>query len=698
MIMDYKQVKADVLKQYDAVMPLIKEIKGDSETTFDTLLGQLQRTMENIRNDIFRLVIAGEAKSGKSTFINAYLGKEILPMDVKQCTSAIVEIRYGKKYVLNATYADDRVKTFTEESEIEKFLRENAALDDEYRDIPVGIINSKLIIPNKGKHILQAEIDELLRMIVGDNIYKLPQDVYNQKVLNYINAKKPYWQDIVEKIEIEYPFEDEDLKDIQIVDTPGVGAEGRVGKITYKYIANANAVMFLKPLVGATLETNSFKNFLKKVGEDRASDAMFLILTRAANETANNVVCVHEDAYKQFPNINKKQIIHLDSKVEMFRNKVKSMTEEELQSFMNEKIKEAKWYRCQIKNLSEGERHDFMDEHKDIYILDDFLETPWYRSQFQRDAYLQELAELSNFKEIDMALNQFARKAQYMRLSETLGCILFILEKIQSELKENIKHYKEKAQNPAELECKLLNTEEALKDLRYKINITTTKIASKYKDTDGIIASSVAQIMKEYEKEMNAIDSSLSTSVSELEELTFRKVEAFRRVEEDITKNIIAECDETLITFSQKGDLNYTALKPDLTPDILEKVKSEKRLKAEETYTTGICFKETGTRLNQSRFFKLVSQDIQNRLNNIMDEITEALQEYITSVTSTYRTELVHNVRIQQETYCKIREDKANAEEMQKKIAAMEINLNIVIPMISEISALKGGIDKKCLK
>ena len=694
MIMDYKQVKADVLKQYDAVMPLIKEIKGDSATTFDTPLAQLQRDVENIRNDIFRLMIVGEAKSGKSTFINAYLGKEILPMDVKQCTSSIVEIRYGKSYALKATYADDRVKTFTEEAEIEKFLRENAALDDEYRDIPVGTINLQLIIPNKGKHIPQSEINELLRMIADDNLYKLPQTVYNKKVLNYINAKNPHWQDLVKKIEIEYPFEDEDLKGIQIVDTPGVGAEGRVGEITDKYIANANAVMFLKPLVGATLETNSFKNFLKKVGKDRASDAMFLILTRAANETPNNVARIHEEAYKQFPNINKKQIIHLDSKVEMFRNKAKSMTEEELQKFMEEKIKEAEWYNEQIRNLSEEKKRDFMDEHKDMDILDSFLETPWYRSRFQREPYLQKLAELSNFKEIDIALNQFARKAQYILLGEALGRMLIILDKIQSELKENIKHYKEKAQNPAELECKLLNAEQVLKALKLKINVTVDSISEKYTNMDGIIYSSVAQIMDEYKKEMDAIDPDLSTSISELEKLTFRKVEAFRKAEDDITKNIIAECDEDLITFSQKGDLNYTALKPDITPDALEKVKSEKRKEAEYTYTTGVCFKETHTKLDQSRYFNLVSQDIQKRLNGIKKDIVLALQDYVTSVTSAYRTELVRNAQIQKDTYRKIREDKANAEEMQKKIAAMDSKLNTVAPMISEISALKGGIDK----
>lgn len=51
-------------------------------------------------------MIAGEPKSGKSTFINACLGEKLLPMDVKQCTSAIVEIKYGDAFSVKATYAD----------------------------------------------------------------------------------------------------------------------------------------------------------------------------------------------------------------------------------------------------------------------------------------------------------------------------------------------------------------------------------------------------------------------------------------------------------------------------------------------------------------------------------------------------------------------------------------------------------------
>ena len=53
-------------------------------------------------------MVIGKAKSGKSTFINAYLKKEVLPMDVRQCTSSIIKINYGDKFRLVAKTARAR--------------------------------------------------------------------------------------------------------------------------------------------------------------------------------------------------------------------------------------------------------------------------------------------------------------------------------------------------------------------------------------------------------------------------------------------------------------------------------------------------------------------------------------------------------------------------------------------------------------
>lgn len=235
MITNYKKTKEDVLKAYAAFLPIVEKVKDGKETSYDVSLKSLQKQAENIQQDKFLLMVVGEAKSGKSTFINAYLGEEILPMDVKQCTSAIVEIRYGEKFVLKATYADDRVEIVEDEQKIKEFLTANAALDDNYRDIPISTINIEILMNKKGRKVLESDIVDLLKGIEGENLYGLPKGDYEAKVRQYIKEKQPVWRDIVKKIEIEYPFADTELKGIEIVDTPGVNADGRVGDIT-KYV------------------------------------------------------------------------------------------------------------------------------------------------------------------------------------------------------------------------------------------------------------------------------------------------------------------------------------------------------------------------------------------------------------------------------------------------------------------------------
>lgn len=668
MIMNYKQVKADVLAQYDDFLSLAKKVKDGRQTTYDATLSKLAKDAENIRNDVLRLMVVGEAKSGKSTFINAYLGKEILPMDVKQCTSCIVEIQYGRKYALRAVYADGQSMRLEEEGQIRDFLEKNAAIDEEYRDIPVGAINLSLIIPSKGKKIPGSEIKELLKMIEKDNIYKLDPQVYELKVRQYIASKAPRWRKIVKRIEIEYPFEDEELRKVQIVDSPGVNAEGRVGEITREYIINANAVMFLKPIVGSTLEAVSFKKFLESASAARNPDAMFLVLTRAANETPDNVERIREDAYRQFPNINKAQILHLDSKVELFRNRFKNMGEEELRSYIDRQIAEEKF--------------------------DSFLETPWYRARFNRESYLEKLAALSNFEEMDRALNRFARRAQYILLSQLLGGMLLALNKMKAEQEEDIRHYRQKARNPKELAGKLETAAENLKVLQEKINITLKEITDKYQDENGVIRRQANRELKSYRAEIARIWPHSSRSIDELEKATFRRIQMLSKFEEEMQKNIVAECDEALIAFSQKEELNYTALKPDLTPEVMDQIKAAHRSEAEHTYRSGLCFKESRKKLDQSQYFGLVRADIQKRLDNIGEELVKALLDYVTQVTDAYRGELARNASLQERRYQQIREDKATAEEMQAKIGIMEETTEEAKLLAARIKGMKGGIDR----
>ena len=78
------------------------KIKKTCEDAGKQVSQNIEIQAQKIREEIFNLMILGEAKSGKSTFINAFIGKEVVPMDVRQCTSAITKINSGKEFKLLA--------------------------------------------------------------------------------------------------------------------------------------------------------------------------------------------------------------------------------------------------------------------------------------------------------------------------------------------------------------------------------------------------------------------------------------------------------------------------------------------------------------------------------------------------------------------------------------------------------------------
>ena len=57
---------------------------------------QLEQLKQKIASDSFKVMIMGNFKNGKSTFINAILGQEILPAYATPTTAIINEVKYGK--------------------------------------------------------------------------------------------------------------------------------------------------------------------------------------------------------------------------------------------------------------------------------------------------------------------------------------------------------------------------------------------------------------------------------------------------------------------------------------------------------------------------------------------------------------------------------------------------------------------------
>lgn len=679
MITSYKKAKEDVLQYYSEFLDIVSKIDFPKD---DTSLQALKSQATKIKEDKFCLMIAGEAKSGKSTFINAYLGTEILPMDVRQCTSSVVEIKYGKEFVLCATYADGISKKIIGEKDIARFLIDNASIDDEYRDIPITIINNEIIVKYKNKNIPKQIILDLLDGVESENIHRLSKEEYNKKIIEYIRKTQPKWEKIVTKIDIEYPFKDNDMRGIRIIDSPGVNATGRVGDITAKYIESADAIMFLRPITGVAIEANSFKEFLESKSVDRNKNAMFLILTRAASESEETI----ERAYEEFVNmfgiqkndsrhgIVKEQIISVDSKAKLYYNIFKTMPTLEIKN--------------KIKRMNSEKK------------IEPFLKLAWFDSDGEKERFLLELKRISNFNTIDQSLNKFGRKAQFIALSEFLGRMLKVYTKISVSLHEKIANYKLKVKDPNKLILKIRQTEAELTDIENRMMGKVHDIDFKYSSSlkKGLIAQRAEEVMEQYKKNIKEIEDTSNSAIEQLEKLSFRQVDILIEFEEDLQKKVVSECNEALkVALSDSNTIEYVSLEPDFSKELVDKIKNDMKSESYEsyTYTTGVTFKKThtGSSFSQNKYYELVKTSIMERIESIKEQAIGDLRSFVGHTVTAYTKELAKNADEKKHELHKVREDKKTADEIIATISSLEEALSSIEPRKKIISELKGGID-----
>jgi len=74
----------------------------------DDVLTEVAAAGRRLAETTFRLVVLGEYKRGKSTLINALLGKSVLPMGVVPLTSVVTELRYRAEAGIEIEFLDGR--------------------------------------------------------------------------------------------------------------------------------------------------------------------------------------------------------------------------------------------------------------------------------------------------------------------------------------------------------------------------------------------------------------------------------------------------------------------------------------------------------------------------------------------------------------------------------------------------------------
>ncbi len=80
---------------------------------------QVAAIRDRLRSARLRVLVAGEAKRGKSTLVNAFLGQVVLPIGVTPVTSVATTVRYGDNPRAEVRFADGHAERYP-----------HAALDD----------------------------------------------------------------------------------------------------------------------------------------------------------------------------------------------------------------------------------------------------------------------------------------------------------------------------------------------------------------------------------------------------------------------------------------------------------------------------------------------------------------------------------------------------------------------------------------
>ena len=177
-----------------------------------------------------------------------------------------------------------------------------------------------------------------------------------------------------------------------------------------------------------------------------------------------------------------------------------------------------------------------------------------------------------------------------------------------------------------------------------------------------------------------------------------RATDIFKKFETELQKKMVAECDKALISLGDKSKIKFSTLKPDLTPEVMNKIKEDMRKEANETYsyTTGVTFKKTESysMFSQSKFFKIVRDKIKSKITTIRNDAVRDLKNFVNNTTTQYSNELARNAELKRAEYNEIMKKKITIEELQKEINELKEYKDKLVPMKTAIVKIKGGIDR----
>lgn len=191
--------------------------KSSGKFNLDAEINDIKSVSDNLRQGVFRLLVLGDMKRGKSTLLNAILGENLLPSDVIPCTAILTIIRYSENKQVTVYFDNDTLEKLDFNQFKEKYT----------------------IDPNETKSIKTEKLFSNVKYAVVE--YPLP-------LLS---------------------------NGVEVVDSPGLNDTEARNDLTLGYINNCHAVLFV---LSATQQcTKEERRYLENYLKDKGLSIFFII-------------------------------------------------------------------------------------------------------------------------------------------------------------------------------------------------------------------------------------------------------------------------------------------------------------------------------------------------------------------------------------------------------------------------------------
>ncbi|WP_197171922.1 dynamin family protein [Novipirellula aureliae] len=285
----YKAARETILQSIESANEVVQNLRIKDGAFFSEIPSEAQRRFVHIEREITRLrqpnltvAFVGGFSAGKSSLVNAFLGRYLLPESTEVTTAVPTFIRStGEKEFARLSYLSKAEVETLEELYRESFA--NKFKQPELANMPTQELLEQVrpqTSEGKGKNLLQyfeVFLEEKKRRDLPDR--GLTKDCSLEEMAIHVRDEKEAM--FLDRVEV-FVNAPDIPSDVQLVDLPGISVPNpRHERLTYRFVTqDAHALIFV--LRSTQLFNQDELDILERIrsGESSISDKTFWVLNR----------------------------------------------------------------------------------------------------------------------------------------------------------------------------------------------------------------------------------------------------------------------------------------------------------------------------------------------------------------------------------------------------------------------------------